>query len=138
MKDSQFWFNLPVTDMARSRKFYVDIGMELNEQFEQSDEAVSFLVGVQKIVMMLFPVRTFGHFIQEGAEYITSGNEVLFNLSASSREEVDEMANRVKEAGGEVYAPPSEEQGWMYGMAFSDPDGHKWNVLYMDQQKMSR
>lgn len=27
---------------------------------------------------------------------------------------------------------PSEMKGWMYGCVFTDLDGHKWNVLYMD------
>ena len=131
MKDSQFWINLPVSDISRSRQFYVDIGFELNEQFDQSEEAVSLLFGVQKIVLMLFPIRIFGHFIQEGAEYITSGNEVLFSLSAESREDVDKIAKLVKSSGGDVFSPPSEEHELMYGMSFSDPDGHKWNVLWI-------
>jgi predicted lactoylglutathione lyase len=129
MKNSQFWLNLPVSDINRSRQFYLDIGFELNEQFDQSEEAVSLFIGVQKIVLMLFPVRTFGHFIQEGAEYITSGNEVLFSLSVESREDVDKIAKLVRSSGGDVFAPPSEEQGVIYGMSFSDPDGHKWNVI---------
>ena len=33
-------------------------------------------------------------------------------------------------------ASPAESQGWMYGCAFADPDGHRWNVLYMDMSKM--
>jgi len=136
MKESQFWFNLPVENVERAREFYLQIGMELNDQFNQTEEAASLLIGKQKIVLMLFPTRTFGHFIQESPEYITSGNEVLFNISASTPAEVDRIADLVRAAGGDVFAPPSEEQGWMYGMAFSDPDGHKWDVLFMDMEKI--
>jgi predicted lactoylglutathione lyase len=49
---------------------------------------------------------------------------------------VDELAETAKAAGGTVYAEPGENQGWMYGCGFSDPDGHRWNVLYMDMSKM--
>ena len=27
-------------------------------------------------------------------------------------------------------------KGWMYGCVFTDLDGHKWNILYMDMSKM--
>jgi predicted lactoylglutathione lyase len=31
--------------------------------------------------------------------------------------------------GGSVFSKPIEQGGWMYGCGFSDPDGHRWNVL---------
>jgi predicted lactoylglutathione lyase len=62
----------------------------------------------------------------------------LFSFDAESREEVDEMAKKVKAAGGTLYAEPAENQGWMYGFAFVDPDGHRWNMLYMDMSKMPK
>jgi predicted lactoylglutathione lyase len=30
----------------------------------------------------------------------------------------------------------AENQGWMYGCSFSDLDGHRWNILYMDYSKL--
>lgn len=27
---------------------------------------------------------------------------------------------------------------WMYGAGFTDLDGHRWNVLYMDMSKMPK
>jgi len=26
----------------------------------------------------------------------------------------------------------------MYGCGFTDPDGHRWNALYMDMSKMAK
>jgi predicted lactoylglutathione lyase len=63
-------------------------------------------------------------------------NEVLFSISADSREEVEQLAEAVKAAGGQLFSAPKEIQGWMYGCGFSDPDGHKWNSLFMDPEKM--
>ena len=63
---------------------------------------------------------------------LENGNEVMFTLSADSREEVDEWAKEVKKAGGTVFSKPQKIQGnkdW-YGCGFADPDGHKWNVFY--------
>jgi predicted lactoylglutathione lyase len=66
------------------------------------------------------------------------GSEVLFSFDAESREEVDALAKKVEHAGGDIYGQPSETQGWMYGFAFADPDGHRWNMLYMDMSKMPK
>jgi hypothetical protein len=57
-------------------------------------------------------------------------------MDAQSKEEVDVMAKRVKNAGGNIYTAPGEKDGWMYAFGFLDPDGHRWSVLYMDMSKM--
>ena len=61
---------------------------------------------------------------------------MMISFDAESREEVDEMARKVFEAGGNIFGEPAEIQGWMYGFAFTDLDGHRWNQLYMDFSKM--
>lgn len=63
------------------------------------------------------------------------GTEVLFSLGADSKEEVDELAKKAEQAGGTVFREPDGEE-WMYGCGFVDPDGHRWNVLYMDMSKV--
>lgn len=37
---------------------------------------------------------------------------------------------------GTIYGEPRESQGRMYGAGFADPDGHRWNVLYIDTSRM--
>ncbi len=61
---------------------------------------------------------------------LKQGNEVMFTLSADSKEEVDEWAKAVKDAGGTIFSEPSElqQEGW-YGCGFADLDGHKFNVF---------
>lgn len=65
-------------------------------------------------------------------------SEVLISIDAQSKGEVDEFAAKVREAGGNVFAEPAENQGWMYGCGFADLDGHRWNVLYMDLTKLPK
>lgn len=60
-----------------------------------------------------------------------NGSEVLFTLSAESKEEVDGWASEVKEAGGTIISNPEEFGKGYYGFVFADPDGHKFNVFYM-------
>jgi predicted lactoylglutathione lyase len=40
-------------------------------------------------------------------------------------------------AGGSVYADP-QDHGWMYQHGFEDPDGHQWELLYMDESKIPK
>ena len=87
---------------------------------------------------MLFEEPMFKGFIQHPISNTQIGSEVLFSVDAESRAEVDEIARKVKEAGGNVFAPPDENGGWMYGCGFADLDGHRWNVLFMDWDKMPK
>lgn len=83
------------------------------------------------MIVMLFPESTFKSFTRNELADTKQGTEVLLSIDAQSRAEVDEMVHRAVEAGGTVFAEP-HDQGWMYGAGFTDVDGHRWNVLYMD------
>lgn len=136
MKTKQFWLNLPVKDIKKSKAFFKEIGFTPNPYHENTDHLASFFIGEKDLVMMLFPEQTFRRFSGNEISDTTKGTEVLLNIDAQSREEVDEMCKAVKHAGGKVYAEPGESEGWMYGFGFEDPDGHRWAVLYMDMSKM--
>ncbi|CAI6081494.1 VOC family protein [Cohnella sp. JJ-181] len=132
----ELWINLPSKDLERTRRFYRDIGFSSNPNFPGGDSAVSLLVGNPQIVVMLFPEETFGGFAGSPVSDAGAAAEVLLSIGAESREEVDALAAKAAAAGGELYAKPGESQGWMYACGFADPDGHRWNVLYMDTDKM--
>ncbi|MNW59883.1 Glyoxalase-like domain protein [compost metagenome] len=134
----ELWINLPVKDLKRSKEFYVALGFELNSQHPDHDEAVSLIVGDNSVIVMLFPENTFQGFTSHAIANTQQGSEVLFSLGAESREEVDEIALKAGQAGGSVYGKPGDKDGWMYGCGFSDPDGHRWNVLFMDMSKIPK
>lgn len=54
----------------------------------------------------------------------------MFTLSADSKDEVNEWAKAVKDAGGTIFSEPAEIQKGWYGCGFADLDAHKWNVFY--------
>lgn len=60
----------------------------------------------------------------------------MISFDAESREEVDEMAAKVRAAGGTIFGEPGEIRGWMYGFGFADLDGHRWNMVFMDFSKL--
>lgn len=82
--------------------------------------------------------RCFASFVQNTIADTQTHSEMLISIDAESRQEVEELAQKVNEAGGVVFAKPAENQGWMYGCGFSDLDGHRWNVLFMDYAKLKR
>ena len=131
------WINLPVKDLEKSTTFFKEIGFKQNPNYNRSDGA-SFLLGEKEIVMMLFPEETFKNFTYNEIADTNKGTEVLLNIDAQSKEEVDEMAKTVKKAGGKIFAKPELSEGWMYVFGFEDLDGHRWSMLYMDFEKMKR
>ena len=134
----EFWMNLPVKDLAKSREFFTKLGFSFKEHPGMSDRLASLIVGEKGVMVNLFPEATFKSFTRNGIADISQGTEALFSFDAESREEVDEITNKAKEAGGTVYAGPGESQGWMYGSGFTDLDGHRWNILFMDMSKMPK
>ncbi|SFD07328.1 VOC family protein [Flavobacterium phragmitis] len=131
----QIWLNLPVKDVAKAKDFFWKIGFSFNEQHD-TPSSTCMVVGENNFVVMLFEEMLFSSFSQNGIVDTKSGSEVLISIDAESREEVDELAKKAEEAGGTVFAPPAESQGWMYGCGFADLDGHRWNVLFMDFSKL--
>lgn len=132
----KIWFNLPVEDIQRSKTFYKKIGFKGHPMHEQAEHLAGFLIGEDEIVLMLFPKTAFEGFTRHKVSDTSTGTQVLFNLGAQSREEVDEMNERVRLAGGIIFAEPALVDGWMYVNGFMDPDGHRWSMLYMDMSKM--
>ena len=132
----ELWLNLPVREPERAKEFYKQIGFRLNEQYVSQDSSFSFFVGDNQVVLMLFPESTFRGFTGNAVADSGQGTEVLFSLGANSRDEVDDLALKAERAGGTIFSKPGEQGGWLYGCGFADPDGHRWNALYMDMSKM--
>lgn len=134
----EVWINLPVKDLARSRTFFNAIGFTIDQSAGNPNTMVSLLLGSKPVRVMLFEESTFKHFTSHAITDTKQSSEVLISFDAESREEVDALAEAVVKAGGALYGKPSDVQGWMYGFGFTDPDGHRWNALYMDMNKMPR
>ncbi|HEX6981691.1 MAG TPA: VOC family protein [Balneolaceae bacterium] len=130
------WINLPVKDIKKSKEFFTQIGFSFKDR--ETEDMAAMEVGEKKVVVMLVVESKFKNFIQHNITDTESSSETVFSFDAESRDEVDELAKKVEEAGGSVFSKPAENQGWMYGCAFTDLDGHRWNVLHMDQSKMPK
>lgn len=118
-----YWLNYGVTDLERTINFYEGIGLTMHDT--PNDKMVAFKVGNQ---VMLFQQK-------ESLEQVinrplTTDNEIIVSFDASSNEEVDELAQNIKNYGGKVLSEPQTANGY-YGIMFTDPDGHLFNVIVM-------
>lgn len=132
METKQIWANLSVKDLERTHEFYTKLGFKPNGKFSKENGLTSFLVGQDEFVVHFFSEKSLKPALGGEIADLENGNEVMFTLSADSREEVDKWAEAVKKAGGDLFSKPQKIQGnksW-YGCGFADPDGHKWNVFY--------
>jgi uncharacterized protein len=57
--------------------------------------------------------------------------EVLTALGVESKAKVHEIVDGAIAAGGNEPRPP-QDYGFMFGRSFEDPDGHIWEVFWMD------
>jgi uncharacterized protein len=128
MNPKMIWANLAVSDLERTTKFYTDLGFKLNGS---SKELTSFLFGKNNFVMHFFIKDKLRTEIKGELADLTQGNEIIFTLSADSKEEVNQWATEVQKAGGKLVSKPEEFGEGYYGFVFADPDGHKFNVFYM-------
>ena len=131
----QIWLNLPVKNIEKSKKFFSSIGFSFNEEY-CNEQSACMLVGEKNFVVMLFEESMFVSFVQNTVLASSTHAEMLISIDAESRHEVEELAKKVNDAGGKIFAKPAENQGWMYGCGFSDLDGHRWNILFMDYSKL--
>ena len=122
--------NLPVTDLARATAFYQAIGATKNEQF--CDETASCMVFSETIHAMLLTHDKFRQFTPKKIADARTSSEVLICVSAESRAAVDDIVSRATAAGGAADPGPKQDYGFMYGRSFEDPDGHIWEVMWMD------
>ncbi len=126
--------NLPVADLEASTRFYTALGFSKNPNF--SDDTASCMIVSEQIYVMLLTHEKFKFFINGPISDARQGKEVLNCLSAGSRAEVDDFKAKALGSGGSEWKP-NMDMGSMYGSSFQDPDGHVWEIMYMDMSAVA-
>lgn len=122
--------NLPVSDLARSIAFYEAVGASKNPQF--SDDTAACMVLSETIHVMLLTHDKFRQFTTKAIPDAHKTAQALLCVSETSRETVDESVAKATAAGGLADPTPTQDFGCMYGRSYEDPDGHVWEVMWMD------
>jgi len=123
------FINLPVQDLKKSISFYQSLGWKVNPQF--TDETAACIVITSDIYVMLLTQAKFKAFTPRIISDAFNSTEVINALSAESKVEVNSLMETVLANGGTEIRDP-QDYGFMYGRAFGDPDGHIWELFWMD------
>ncbi|MHA6287963.1 VOC family protein [Maricaulis sp. CAU 1757] len=112
---------LPVTDIARSKRFYAGLGFRL-------------LVDSPHYCRFLAPDgdNTFSIHVEAGE--VVPG--AVIYLESDSAEALDAAAARL-EAGGVVFDLPPTDQSWLWREAeLRDPDGHRIKLYFAGENRI--
>lgn len=131
--NNQIFINLPVEDLEKSKGFYEQLGFSINPQF--SDETAACVVISESIFVMLLTHDKIKAFTPKEIADAHKTTEVLNALSAESKEEVNELVDKALKSGGSENGGP-KDYGFMFQRSFNDPDGHIWEIAWMDMSQM--
>ncbi len=84
------------------------------------------------IVVMLLAEPFFKTFTTKGIADTSTSTEALLGLSAETREAVDALVDKALETGGSE----TQDHGFMYSRSFQDPDGHIWEIIWMNPENI--
>ena len=124
MKQSVSLITLGVSDYERAKAFYDALGwsptLEIQETaFFQANGVVVVLWAREKLAEDTGVV-------DDGARW--SGVTLAHNVA--SRQEVNDVIDAARRAGGEITREPAETFYGGYAGAFRDLDGHAWEVAH--------
>jgi predicted lactoylglutathione lyase len=122
--------NLPVSDLQKSRAFIEALGAVNEPKF--TDETAACMKLSDSIFVMLLTHDKFRQFTPRPIADANATSEVLICLSADSRESVDTAVERGEANGGTADPAPKQDYGVMYGRSVADPDGHIFEIMWMD------
>ena len=127
------YINLPVANLGRSRTFFEALGFAFDDRF--GDETALGMTINQSCFAMLLTHEKFAQFTPRPIADAGKTTEVLIALQVESRDEVDRLVEVGLAKGGSSPRDP-QDHGFMFGRALADPDGHIWEVFWMDPAQM--
>jgi hypothetical protein len=125
----KLFVNLAVRNLKRSVDFFSTLGFTFDPRFTD-DHATCMILSDEAFVMLLETDR-FTDFTRKQICDTSTHTEALLALTCASRTEVDELVATAVAAGGK-HAMDRQDHGFMYAWSFYDPDGHHWEVFWMD------
>ncbi|WP_458778857.1 VOC family protein [Arthrobacter sp. D3-16] len=126
---TQIFFNLPVKDLKRSVDFFTALGFTFNPDY--TDENATCMIINENAYVMLLVDSFFKTFTSKEIADSKAAAEAIVAYSVDSRKAVDEAVRTALASGGSASEDP-QDYGFMYNHSFQDPDGHLWEVTWMD------
>ncbi|RDZ25960.1 VOC family protein [Lysobacter silvisoli] len=126
---TKIFVNLPVQSLERSVAFYTQLGYTFNQKF--TDENATCMVVSDDIYVMLLVKPFFQTFIDKPIADTHKSVSAIISINAEDRAAVDVLVDKAVAAGAK--SPEAKDYGFMYQRGYEDPDGHQWEVFYMDE-----
>ncbi|MGE3333531.1 MAG: VOC family protein [Rhodospirillaceae bacterium] len=131
----KIFMNLPVKDLKRSMAFYESLGWKHNPQF--TDDTAASIVVSEDIYVMLLTHEKFSQFTRKQIADSSKTAQMLICLSADSKDDVHRIVDAAVKSGA-TEPGPLTDYGFMMFRTFEDPDGHTWEVLFMDPSHIQK
>jgi uncharacterized protein len=126
---NKIFVNLAVKDLDKSTAFFKALGFSFNPQF--TDKTAACMIISDDIYSMLLTHEKFAAFTKKPIADAHKSTEVLTALAVESKARVHELVDKAIKAGGKE-AGELQDYGFMFGRSFEDPDGHIWEIFWMD------
>jgi uncharacterized protein len=124
---------LPIKNRLVSHAFYTALGFTaVGDELEEGGlpEPLQFEVSVG-LRVMLIPSGGFGWVIGDRKRARRDVHECLIVIGLATKPAVDKLMRRAQDAGAEIVVETGSQE-WGYVGAFTDPDGHMWQVSRAD------
>lgn len=124
---------LPIKSRLVSHAFYTALGFAaVGDELEADGlpEPLQFEVSVG-LRVMLIPSGGFGWVIGDRKRAARGTHECLIVVGLATNAAVDKLMRLARDAGAEIVLEAGKKQ-WGYVGAFTDPDGHMWQVSRAD------
>lgn len=125
----RLFVNIAVADLQRSIRFYEALGFTFNRQLTDAS-ATCMLVGTD-VFFMLLSTERFLRVSKRPLGDACRTTSAMYAIGVDSREAVRATVTRALESGGSFAAGP-QDHGYMYAWSFYDPDGHHFEVFWVD------
>lgn len=126
----QIFVNLPVRDLEKSKALHEALGHTINPKF--TDDNAACVVVSDSIHFMLLKREYFQTFTDKGICDTSKQLQTLLALAADSRADVDALMGQALSCGCTEAGSP-RDYGFMYQRSFADPDGHTFEIFYMNE-----
>ncbi len=120
------YINLPIRNVAETDLFFAALGMEKNIKFSSPDTTNAKIN--DNTFLMLLEDKRFASFVDGNPELIN--NNLTIALEFDTKDEIDNLFEKAVSIGATDATKPSpESDGFMYGKAFRDINGHVWELF---------
>ena len=125
----KIFINLPIKDLKRSMDFYAALGFKNKPEF--TDATAACMEYSEEIYVMILTHAKYSEFTNKTIIDGSTQSGVILSLSVNSNDELNSLMEKAVNAGA-IEHKEAQDYGFMQLRSFEDPDGHTWEVFYMD------